>query len=877
MDMESSELFQRLKIVSLSEYCKLLWDAGFRDPKSVASMTEEQLHQAGVQNTETVNKLLHEFGKLNSDLGSEGSPRYAIAAGQEAKLYQALYDYSGNEDTDLSIKKGGLVAVLDTSRENKWMCLDAATQKQGFCPPWVFGNGSRLKPSHTLPSDCGECSNSYTYAEKCTEQCLEHKSTLLEVAPRSGPGNTEKETTLSVATESMLQDSAAFSNSKAVPKSQSPGVEPPVSNTVSKDMNGMSPSCLSNAGTSERSQDFQSSQADQSSLSVAVSTITAPTAATGVSSHAMIMSDGPQDPVESSSMVNGNSGRKGGNSDCVERNSAWDTDVDSHDVYNGHCGIDLPERVRTTSESSNCSHCSKIDPKNDNSSTGKCGIHQRLHDPSPTPEEEAPIPQLQAEISKRTPPTFAESSQGVTVEFQVVVHEEWKFDSDKSVHIRFGDPEVCNWERNCVDMEPLEPVGSTRHILFIGKCIIPTDATHKTIPYKYVVVSKECEKKPSVKEEYEYIGEGSHHGTLNRALIIPETLRGQLSGFYRKYDDVILKRPSLWKRFPLISSVNTDKGLALEAMLPKWPGFCGLENQSLRHRNFTAGEALQELQNVVTSLKYMYVWEDKQPEYTYGAFQANLKIFTDQVISKAVQKHVEPQFECLAKKSQEESSLILPSAVALSTLVSIYKFDLKFDHLVALLKSLMIHPDVNSCICCDYDYLLNQIQDIKAACVGVEHVIKIACSHKYCRPSEWLLALPVLHFLRGDVLPFCFPEVEDGKTKEWWGLENLWKDAKEYRKRQLPTSTPLQLLDEIKVLCVADRLTARSFLYSLTLEQLLSVDIEALACHPLEFVKAVSEKLTDIPKNKYLTVRATQSVKCNHNLYKTISLYNSGT
>jgi hypothetical protein len=139
------------------------------------------------------------------------------------------------------------------------------------------------------------------------------------------------------------------------------------------------------------------------------------------------------------------------------------------------------------------------------------------------------------------------------------------------------------------------------------------------------------------------------------------------------------------------------------------------------------------------------------------------------------------------------------------------------------------------------------------------------------------LALPVLHFLRGDVLPFCFPEVEDGKTKEWWGLENLWKDAKEYRKRQLPTSTPLQLLDEIKVLCVADRLTARSFLYSLTLEQLLSVDIEALACHPLEFVKAVSEKLTDIPKNKYLTVRATQSVKCNHNLYKTISLYNSGT
>jgi hypothetical protein len=202
----------------------------------------------------------------------------------------------------LSIKKGDLVVVLNTSKENKWSCLDTVTQKVGFCPPWVVVNSSRLKPSHTS-SDCGECSNSYTYAEKSTGQCLEHESTLLKVASRSGPGSTEKETALSVATERMFEDSSAFSNSKAVPMSRSPGVEPTVSNTVSKDMNGMSPSCLSNAGTSERSQNFQSSQADQSSLSVTRSTITAPTAATGVSSRAMIMSDGPKDPVESSSTV----------------------------------------------------------------------------------------------------------------------------------------------------------------------------------------------------------------------------------------------------------------------------------------------------------------------------------------------------------------------------------------------------------------------------------------------------------------------------------------------------------------------------------------------------------------------------------------------
>ena len=51
------------------------------------------------------------------------------------------------------------------------------------------------------------------------------------------------------------------------------------------------------------------------------------------------------------------------------------------------------------------------------------------------------------------------------MEFHVVIHDEWKFDPnkhDKSVHIRFGTPELGNWQWNCVDMQAVELV----HFMF---------------------------------------------------------------------------------------------------------------------------------------------------------------------------------------------------------------------------------------------------------------------------------------------------------------------------------------------------------------------------------------------------------------------------
>ena len=62
------------------------------------------------------------------------------------------------------------------------------------------------------------------------------------------------------------------------------------------------------------------------------------------------------------------------------------------------------------------------------------------------------------EAVSRPPPGHLQDCPGVSVEFHVVIHEEWMFDpskGDKSVHIRFGgSPELGNWKWDCVDMKP---------------------------------------------------------------------------------------------------------------------------------------------------------------------------------------------------------------------------------------------------------------------------------------------------------------------------------------------------------------------------------------------------------------------------------------
>ena len=107
-------------------------------------------------------------------------------------------------------------------------------------------------------------------------------------------------------------------------------------------------------------------------------------------------------------------------------------------------------------------------------------------------------------------------------------------------------------------------------------------------------------------------------------------------GLFRKFDDIIRKQPKwvvpiLNRQFRSYEFADNRKW-ALEALLPRWPGFCGMERASPFYRNFTAEEALQEFDHVVKSIKFVRVWEDKLPESRQESFTPDG--FTDTTIAE---------------------------------------------------------------------------------------------------------------------------------------------------------------------------------------------------------------------------------------------------
>ena len=190
----------------------------------------------------------------------------------------------------------------------------------------------------------------------------------------------------------------------------------------------------------------------------------------------------------------------------------------------------------------------------------------------------------------------------------------------------------------------------------IGNFTIPWDITNRTIPYKYVV-SKNAQSK--LQTEFEYIT-GRHQGSVNRALIIPGSLVWKKTGlllgspqqlvqiavvrtcclvcvgFFRKYDDIIRQRPTKWvgfryREFTADELMNNRKW-ALEAMFPRWPGFCGMEKSSLIDSRLTAQEALEEFYSVVDSIKSVPVWEDNQPGSKPEFFRPDS--LTDEIVTE---------------------------------------------------------------------------------------------------------------------------------------------------------------------------------------------------------------------------------------------------
>ena len=53
---------------------------------------------------------------------------------KKGRLYQALYDFQAEDDSELSMRKGDIVRITDTSDQNWWNAQNEKSGKTGVVP-----------------------------------------------------------------------------------------------------------------------------------------------------------------------------------------------------------------------------------------------------------------------------------------------------------------------------------------------------------------------------------------------------------------------------------------------------------------------------------------------------------------------------------------------------------------------------------------------------------------------------------------------------------------------------------------------------------------------------------------------------------------------
>jgi hypothetical protein len=327
-------------------------------------------------------------------------------------------------------------------------------------------------------------------------------------------------------------------------------------------------------------------------------------------------------------------------------------------------------------------------------------------------------------------------------------------------------------------------------------------------------------------------------------LEIPKHVQDGAKGscVYRKYDDVIRKEEGIVDAAAdglLRSQYAQNRKVAISMMLPTWPGFF-LEGNI---NEITAEEALCEVDHVIQSIRNLRVWEDSIPaphSWEEGC--------SDDTVSKVVRKHLNGSLRSFAewKGSDTTDSTAVVSSLAVATLIHKYKLELKTDELSGLLKAMATFPDLDNRTCPGYESLDFQFKEPRKLVEVILHLCTKACSSSSFTP-EWLLALPLLHFLRGDCTPLQAPANTPPNTPQWWGLESLYNEAKMFRKKPYNTRGALALLDRLQLLSHADPLSSRAFLFVIDLKQM--ADCKYIG-KSFEVIQALNEKVASVTLTK---------------------------
>ncbi|XP_022806308.1 E3 ubiquitin-protein ligase rnf213-alpha-like [Stylophora pistillata] len=412
-----------------------------------------------------------------------------------------------------------------------------------------------------------------------------------------------------------------------------------------------------------------------------------------------------------------------------------------------------------------------------------------------------------------------EPELGVTVVFHVLLVSNIKME-EECLHIRANGDDLGNFDINCVDLECVgnaERRDKKKLKRFKGQFALSINLAKKGTFYKYAVV-----KKGDVHYEYLTEFEPRYRGAIvNRFLRIPEKYL-KPGEVWQQYDGVcyINGERSWWERvYDCIRNETVgNRTAAVLTYLPKWKGFLvGGAGQEMK-----ATEVFVELQKVVDGLTNSWVKEsDSPPEKKQPANFDIKKVFMD-LLEPKFKENADILSQSGVRLETKASALV--SSLAIVILVEKYKLYLPRKHKLTLLSCLSLEADPTEKKCATYEVVLEEFSEglRKHAADGIEELCNEIMTPAWEPVKEdWLLAVPLLHFLRGDSKPCEEPDVEGSYHRpEWFGAQNL--KIKEFQRSATAINFPDVLLRLTPSFDV-DPLLKRTFLDAIPIWELDSI------------------------------------------------------
>ncbi|XP_042360235.1 E3 ubiquitin-protein ligase rnf213-alpha [Plectropomus leopardus] len=400
----------------------------------------------------------------------------------------------------------------------------------------------------------------------------------------------------------------------------------------------------------------------------------------------------------------------------------------------------------------------------------------------------------------------------LTIYFHAVLSKDFKFDPEEDrIFIRAGR-RIGNWDEDTVELSVTRNLGEHGFLVEGSLVTVKSDAVSVSIPYKYVVYNK---KKSKYEYEYIYKLDYTQHPT-NRCLFVKSHLLNE-EGDWHQYDDIICAEPSKnvfkrWKerfwpeqRRDLIQGREIAGNVMLETIFDHLRSWSDTNLKSF----------LIQLNQFFQTYGEPFVYEDTHKKWSslgYGKDDVR-KMLKEFMLTNLI-----PQ---LVKDGEGKMLYIQdPMRAALIMLCVCNQHDIKLnDGELSRLCTRLCLPNLNKenflQYWADFSQDVAILKNLSFQLVSLINVVRAGGM------PRWILVLPLLHLLKGNIKPF--EVLTYGKSKyglSWAGLQGLEIRTSDYINSQARKAM-VNLMKNHSHLMEVDALLVRSCLFLMPLDELM--------------------------------------------------------